>query len=103
MGHFQVGEVGQKYVGVDNPANHALRQKLRTGELHPQDYYRQVLRLVYRMLILFVAEDRGVLFHPQADEQAQARYRAYYSTARLRRLPNSVLGRATVTSSRSSL
>ncbi len=72
--------------------NHALRQKLRTGALHPQDYYRQVLRLVYRMLILFVAEDRGVLFHPQADEQAQARYRAYYSIARLRRLAEQRIG-----------
>ncbi len=75
-----------------HPANHALRQKLRSGELHPQDYYRQVLRLVYRMLILFVAEDRGVLFHPQADEQAQERYRAYYSTARLRRLAEQRIG-----------
>jgi len=75
-----------------HPANHALRQKLRTGELHPQDYYRQVLRLVYRLLILFVAEDRGVLLHPQADEQAQARYRAYYSTVRLRRLAEQRIG-----------
>jgi hypothetical protein len=75
-----------------HPANQALRQKLRTGKLCRQDYYRQVLRLVYRMLILFVAEDRGVLFHPQADEQAQSRYRTYYSTARLRRLAGQRIG-----------
>ena len=75
-----------------HPANQTLRQNLRSGSLHPQDYYRQVLRFVYRLIILFVAEDRGVLFHPQADEQAQTRYTAYYSTARLRRLAEQRIG-----------
>jgi len=38
--------------------NQALRDKLRSGELSTQDYYRQLLRLVYRLIVLFVAEDR---------------------------------------------
>jgi len=69
-----------------HPANRVLHDKLRDGLLDTQDYYRQVLRLVYRLIITFVAEDRQVLFHPQADERAIARYKDYYSTARLRRL-----------------
>jgi len=69
-----------------HPANKALREKLRSGELNSQDYYRQVLRLVYRLIVLFVAEDRDILFHPGADPAARERYSRYYATTRLRRL-----------------
>src|SRR6266851_1105262 len=72
--------------------NRVLRERLRSGELHTQDYYRQVLRLVYRLIVLFVAEDREVLFHPQADEAARDRYTAFYSTERLRRLAEQRIG-----------
>lgn len=73
-----------------HPANTALRDKLRTGTLSTQDYYRQVLRVVYRLLFLFVAEDRDLLLLPAGDDArlAAARdlYTRYYSTQRLRRL-----------------
>jgi len=72
--------------------NNALREKLRSGELNAQDYYRQVLRLVYRLLVLFVAEDRDILFDPDADLVARERYTQYYSTARLRRLAEQRVG-----------
>jgi len=72
--------------------NNTLREKLRAGELSAQDYYRQVLRLVYRLLVLFVAEDRDVLFHPDADLAARERYTQYYSTTRLRRLAEQRVG-----------
>ena len=69
------------------PANGELRTRLRSGDLDAQDYYRQVLRLVYRLLFLFVAEDRGLLLLPGEErEAARLRYVRYYSTARLRRL-----------------
>jgi methylase of polypeptide subunit release factors len=48
-----------------HPANHALRDKLRDGRLPLQDYYRQILRLVYRLIMLFMAEKRGILPHFQ--------------------------------------
>jgi hypothetical protein len=73
-------------------ANNGLREKLRSGELNAQDYYRQILRLVYRLLVLFVAEDREILFHPDADLDARERYTLYYSTARLRRLAEQRVG-----------
>jgi len=75
-----------------HPANRTLRERLRSGELNTQDYYRQVLRMVYRLIVLFVAEDREVLFHPQANETARQRYTAYYSTERLRRLAEQRIG-----------
>ncbi len=74
-------------------ANAALRTRLREGTLNRQDYYRQILRLVYRLLFLFVAEDREVLLFP-GDTLAPARetYRKYYSTRRLRLLAGSMRG-----------
>lgn len=70
-----------------HPKNAALRDKLYSGTLSAQDYYRELLRMVYRLLFLFVAEDRGLLLVPRTDdnEDAQERYTLYYSTARIRR------------------
>lgn len=65
--------------------NGELKRRLREGGLSPQDYYRQLLRLVYRLLFLFVAEDRDLLHPKDADHVARARYR-HYSTQRLREL-----------------
>jgi hypothetical protein len=76
--------LGQGFLA--HPANAALRERLRSGELDAQDYYRQLLRLVYRLLFLFVAEDRELLFDPTSDDLARRRYRDYFSTARLRAL-----------------
>ncbi|HEX4680481.1 MAG TPA: N-6 DNA methylase [Gaiellaceae bacterium] len=66
--------------------NPELKTALRHGELSTQDYYRELLRLVYRLLFLFVAEDRGLLHHPGAPEEARTRYARWYSTRRLRDL-----------------
>ncbi|HEY1353694.1 MAG TPA: N-6 DNA methylase [Ktedonobacteraceae bacterium] len=73
-------------------ANGSLRARLQQGELSTQDYYRQVLRLVYRLLVLFVLEDRGLLFDPRASTRACANYTRHYSTARLRALSDRRLG-----------
>ena len=43
---------------IEHPRNDRLREKLQSGTLDAQDYYRQLLRIVYRLLFLFVAEDR---------------------------------------------
>lgn len=64
--------------------NADLKKRLRDGDLHVQDYYRQLLRLVYRMLFLFVAEDRGHLLDPDAEPEARDRYTRFYSTRKLR-------------------
>lgn len=71
---------------LTHSANGALRQKLQSGELDKQDYYRQLLRFVYRLLFLFVAEDRELLLDPDVDEITKERYTLFYSTARIRQL-----------------
>lgn len=69
-----------------HPQNRPLRDALRTGELSRDDYYRQLLRLVYRLLFLFVAEDRDLLLAPNSLREARERYKRFFSTQRLRRL-----------------
>ena len=69
-----------------HPANTSLRQTLKDGTLSTQDYYRQILRVVYRLLFLFVAEDRTLLFDPDAPLENRTIYANYYSTKRIRDL-----------------
>ncbi len=75
------------------PDNHELRRRLREGELGAVDYYRQLLRLVYRLIFLLVAEDRVLLFDPESSEEAQRRYIDFYGLGRLRSLASSRAGR----------
>ncbi len=75
-----------------HPDNGELREKLRSGQFKAQDYYNQVLRFVYRLLILFVAEDRDILFDPASELFARQRYAQYYSMGRLRRMAGLRLG-----------
>ncbi|MER7782486.1 DNA methyltransferase [Streptomyces albidoflavus] len=62
-----------------HPANTALREDTDVKALHGA-----LLRLVYRLLFVFVAEDRDVLHGKEATEQARERYASYFSSARLR-------------------
>ncbi|MFI1438840.1 Eco57I restriction-modification methylase domain-containing protein [Streptomyces fructofermentans] len=62
-----------------HPENTALREDVR-----PKPLQAALLRLVYRLLFVFVAEDRDALLSPKADAQARERYEAYFSSARLR-------------------
>ena len=83
---------------LSHPANPHLRGRLdpRSADLKLDDFNRALLRLVYRMLFWFVAEDRGALLQPDPDDagtatratlrQARDRYAAYFSSARLRQL-----------------
>jgi hypothetical protein len=71
---------------LQHQGNRQLLTRLRSGALTTQDYYRQLLRMVYRLIFLFVAEDRDFLFVPGTPEKVKARYREHYSTTRLRRM-----------------
>lgn len=68
-----------------HPDNSGLRERVESGELSLDDYNHALLRVVYRLLFSFVAEDRGALLSPDADPHARTRYAQYFSTDRLRR------------------
>ncbi len=87
-----IARLGAGFVG--HPANKALRERLRSGALAGQELYRQVLRLVYRLIFLFVAEDRDALFDPAAPAENRDVYLQHYSVGRLRRLAEQIRGSA---------
>ncbi len=72
--------------------NDPLRARLRSGELSTQDFYRQLLRLVYRILMLLVAEEKRSeqghnLLHPlDTPAEVRERYARFYSVGRIRSL-----------------
>lgn len=72
------------------PTNSTLHAALRDGGLDGPAYYRELLRLIYRLLFLFVAEDRDALLLPDDGSaerfDARERYVSFYATKRLRRL-----------------
>jgi hypothetical protein len=74
------------------PANAKLREALASGELGKQEYYRQLLRLVYRFVFLFVAESRDLLLDPKASKTEKDAYRRYYSATRLQELAGKLRG-----------
>jgi hypothetical protein len=70
-----------------NAHNVELKQRLSSPSLAIDAYYRQLLKLVYRLLFLLVAEERDLLFTSDADNaDARARYDRHYGVSRLRRL-----------------
>ena len=75
-----------------HPANNHLRTALASGELASQDYYRQLLRLVYRFLFLFVTESRDLLLDPAASRRARDLYKQHYSATRLQTLAGTTRG-----------
>ncbi|PIK95040.1 hypothetical protein SYN60AY4M2_06255 [Synechococcus sp. 60AY4M2] len=65
-----------------HPKNSQLRERLASSGLNrltPEEFYRQLLRLVYRFLFLLVSEERGLI-------SASPLYRDHYGVGRLRRL-----------------
>ena len=61
-----------------------LRESVKSGTLSPEGYFQQLLQLVYRMLFLFTAEERGLIYEPSATEQQRAIYSEGYALSLLR-------------------
>lgn len=55
-----------------HPDNAALRERLHDGSLTKEHYFQQLLRLVYRFLFLFCAEERNLLHPPLPEDETAA-------------------------------
>jgi hypothetical protein len=71
---------------IAHPDNENLRQLLASGQLTADDYYKSLLRLIYRLLFLMVIEERGLVFPAKATQKQRDIYTRSYSVARLRGL-----------------
>ncbi len=72
---------------LKHPANDDMRQSLNTGGLDAEILHQEILRLIYRFLLVFSVEERELL-HPPTRDPDQRRiadiYRQGYSLRRLR-------------------
>lgn len=78
-----ITELGQGFIA--HPENTALRSALRDGALTTLGYYQQLLRLIYRFIFLFVAEDRDLIPLPDVSFDYRKRY-SFYAMSRFRNL-----------------
>ena len=70
---------------LKHPNSGPLRERFHSGALTAEDYYRQLLRLVYRLLFLMVAEERHLLQSPDSGDHALHRINDHhYAVSRLR-------------------
>jgi len=66
-------------------ANPDLSTKLKSGEVNLTEWFNELLRLVYRLIFLMVAEDRNLLHPSNAKTDARSLYAQGYSLAALRK------------------
>ncbi len=65
-------------------ANPELARQIQSGELRLTDWFNELLRLIYRLIFLMVAEDRNLLHSEKARSDARKLYAEGYSLAMLR-------------------
>ena len=79
-------QIGLKVLGSGFlEANPDLATKLKSGEVNLTEWFNELLRLVYRLIFLMVAEDRNLLHPTNAKTDARALYALGYSLAALRK------------------
>ena len=69
---------------LEHKDNDDLRESIRDGNLSPEKYFQQMLRLVYRMLFLLSAEERNLIHEPNATDLQREVFADGYSISRLR-------------------
>ncbi|MBB5691868.1 N-6 DNA methylase [Roseomonas alkaliterrae] len=75
-----LGELGSGFL----ESNRDLREKLVAREIGLTEWFNELLRLVYRLIFLMVAEDRNLLHPPGAGAEERRLYAEGYSLAMLR-------------------
>ena len=73
--------------------NEALRQAFLNGELNPAKFNKELIRLIYRILFLFIIEERNLVYEvPSSDSEyykkichLQEIYKNYYAVTGLRK------------------
>ncbi|MCB1580360.1 MAG: N-6 DNA methylase [Alphaproteobacteria bacterium] len=70
---------------LEHPRNRELREQIEKGELPLQDFFTQLLRLVYRLIFMLAAEDRDLLHAPNATVAARKLYSTGYSLNHIRK------------------
>lgn len=79
---------------INHPNNAALREAVAAGNIDTDEYYRHQLRIIYRLLFLFVIEERNLVYADSRTPETKRFnhiYFNYYSLLRLRKLAKKLL------------
>jgi hypothetical protein len=79
---------------INHPNNAALREAVAAGNINTDEYYRHQLRIIYRLLFLFVIEERNLVYADSKTPETKRFnhiYFNYYSLLRLRKLAKKLL------------
>ena len=79
---------------LNHPQNIALRNALKEGNIDPDEYYHHQLRIIYRLLFLFVIEERNLVYAESKMPETKRFNQIYYdcySLFRLRKLAKNLL------------
>jgi len=79
---------------INHPNNGALRDAVAGGDINTDEYYRHQLRIIYRLLFLFVIEERNLVYADSKTPETKRFnhiYFNYYSLLRLRKLAKKLL------------
>lgn len=71
---------------LQHRANEDLRERVASGRLSAEDFYKEILRLIYRLLFLMVIEERNLVFPSGTETRHREIYEQFYSVMRLRRM-----------------
>ncbi|HMN49623.1 MAG TPA: hypothetical protein PKD67_10835, partial [Ignavibacteriaceae bacterium] len=74
---------------INHPDNKWLRDAISQNDIKAIEYYRQLLRLVYRLLFLMVSEERNLV--GPSDPKKEPIYYNFYSINRLRELSHTFI------------
>ncbi|MEI8110088.1 MAG: DNA methyltransferase [Chitinophagia bacterium] len=79
---------------INHPNNTTLREAVAAGNINADEYYRHQLRIIYRLLFLFVIEERNLVYADSKTPETKRFnhiYFNYYSLLRLRKLTKKLL------------
>ena len=80
---FKIGNAALR-----NPANHSLRESLASGELSTDSFNKELMHFIYRILFLFIIEDRNLVYDGDSEVIMRWKdiYSRYYAASRFRTL-----------------
>jgi hypothetical protein len=79
---------------INHPNNSTIREAVSSGNFNADEYYHYQLRIIYRLLFLFVIEERNLVYADNKTPEAKRYNHIYfnhYSLFRLRKLAKKLL------------
>ncbi|MCM1140960.1 MAG: restriction endonuclease, partial [Muribaculum sp.] len=80
--------IGNAAIKGNGEGNEILRSKIESGAVNGEDLNKQLIHLIYRLLFLFIIEDRGLVYDGDTPgiRRCKEIYKKYYAVSRYRDL-----------------